>query len=741
MTTDGSKVQVFVRIRPLLKQYGEEFSVQCARKTTEDTIAMSHPSDDSANSGKQHSFAYNCVFDGDDSQTDLYEAVKGLVDSTLDGHNATIFTYGQTGSGKTHTVLGEVNAAAGEDMELGPQTGLYMRVLDDLLKYKHANAANSHVVIALSILEIHNEEIRDLLKNCKTLNLQRNRHGDDGVPNVTLREVNSLQQCFKVYQIGTAHRSVASTNMNRDSSRSHAVFQIEVVQQEKTAANPLPPNPVELYQADFTSSSNGKDQPFPVKRSRLCLVDLAGSERLKKSGAEGATLKETQAINTSLTCLGNVVNALFENKDFINYRDSKLTMLLKSSFERANAKILLITNISPIEPSYSESMGSLRFADRVMNLKASKSFALDPHAECEYMDCLRQQAELAADLRIAIATYDLKLHGGQRLKEIKTPKGTFNKETLQLLTEEAKQHQKQAKERELQKFINKIVLKRKVVEETHARNTQELEWQLKIDEQDLLTTAMLNDQVAYQESIANCKAEFKTLKSIAKQCTKNLDKLTQTRDALLSDYTATCTEAQALTDKITSEEMAFAERGELPSDMAQLVPPPAPQPQSPSSDDRPTDSPAAEASKNASATSSKEKSPASSQDSSRPQSPRTEGPGSTTGKSSPKSTSSNKEATMEELEAASKMTSELAKQRAAAEKNWEERYTQVKRFASQSLEEKDSSSDEEETPSSSSSKSTDQVALDRKRQKELFKLSGLTSAEIKRLMALRGGGD
>jgi chromosomal replication initiation ATPase DnaA len=108
-----AKVQVAVRIRPLLEKFGEAYSLKCAKKVTEDTLCVTHPIDDSPNSGKQNFYAYNFVFDEDDSQSDVYEAIKELVDSTLDGHNATIFTYGQTGSGKTHTVLGDVRETDG----------------------------------------------------------------------------------------------------------------------------------------------------------------------------------------------------------------------------------------------------------------------------------------------------------------------------------------------------------------------------------------------------------------------------------------------------------------------------------------------------------------------------------------------------------------------------------------------------------------------------------------------------
>ena len=138
-------------------------------------------------------------------------------------------------------------------ISIGSKTGLFMRVLDDLIKYKRANSKSSHVVITIAILEIHRENLKDLLNKSKLVDLQRNRYGDEAVPNIAMTEVSTLQDCFDVFQIGNANRSVAQTAMNDVSSRSHAVFMIDILQQEKTAQNPEPPDPIALYAAEFVN--------------------------------------------------------------------------------------------------------------------------------------------------------------------------------------------------------------------------------------------------------------------------------------------------------------------------------------------------------------------------------------------------------------------------------------------------------------------------------------------------------
>mmetsp|Transcript_59005 Transcript_59005/g.105236 ORF Transcript_59005/g.105236 Transcript_59005/m.105236 type:complete len:733 (-) Transcript_59005:187-2385(-) len=727
--TDTSKVAVAVRVRPLLEKFGEAYSVKCAKKATEDTICMTHPTDDSPNSGKQYNFTYNYVFDEDDSQKDVYEAVKELVDSSLDGHNATIFTYGQTGSGKTHTVLGNVDAVDGK-ISIGSKTGLFMRVLDDLIKYKRANSKSSHVIVTIAILEIHRENLKDLLNNSKMVDLQRNKFGDDAVPNIAMTEVCTLQDCFDVFQIGNANRSVAQTAMNDVSSRSHAVFMIDILQQEKTAENPEPPDPIALYAAEFVNEPASAEEKFPIRKSRLCLVDLAGSERLKKSQAEGDTLKETQAINASLSALGNVVNALFEGKSFVGYRDSKLTMLLKASFERSNAKVLLITNISPISESFGESMGSLRFADRVMSLKAKKVFIMDADSEQDYLDSLRMHAELCADVRIAIASHDLHLHGGKKLKTLRGRDGNFSADAISKLHEEHKKQMEEVRKQKLEQLVSKIITQRETVEEREMRITDELGWQLKCEEQELLLQAVNNEAAAYEEGIATKKEEYKVLKKLVKNVEKASAAIKGEVDRVALNLSAMEQECMDLMAQLETEGVESAPP-EPPAPPAPLVSAPEPTPAAA------TIEVAAERIPDPEPTHEDEDSDEDSEERPPPKKHQSKvsfnTAGSTTHLYSVNSPASGgRIQTPEQIHAAAKAAhdtaAELRKQRELLSQEMEIMSGSIRQIAEAACQDDPESEDEEEVSTKA------KLKLEKKRMKELLKASGLKKAEIKQIL-------
>eukprot|EP01010_Urceolus_cornutus_P001641 NODE_21_length_3354_cov_202.002421_g17_i0.p1 GENE.NODE_21_length_3354_cov_202.002421_g17_i0~~NODE_21_length_3354_cov_202.002421_g17_i0.p1 ORF type:complete len:1047 (+),score=235.92 NODE_21_length_3354_cov_202.002421_g17_i0:125-3265(+) len=421
------RIQVGIRIRPRLSKFDEQFAAKCCSRTdcddaTEDAILnMAHPSDESFRHRPQ-AFKFNFVWDEDDSQLDLYDgACSGLVDSCLLGHPATILAYGQTGSGKTHTILGDIDARHGTVI---PGSGIFPRVIDELFRFKRGSP--NHVVLILSILEIYNDTIRDLLGGGKSIHL-RILGADDAVPlGLTRAQCDTLQQAVHHFQDATSLRKVAFTQMNDVSSRSHACFLVDVFQQTRTADNPDPPDVMALLRSEESkrpdaeageaTSELADDFRFPILRSRLSLIDLAGSERLKRSMADGANLKETQAINTSLSCLGTVVSALHRGEKYVSYRDSKLTLLLKASFANPYAKILMITNLSPTENSFQESLVSVRFADRVKAIKVDTTnvsvSTVHPSVEMDYLQLLKDFSLLAADVRIAMAGgYVRQIHG------------------------------------------------------------------------------------------------------------------------------------------------------------------------------------------------------------------------------------------------------------------------------------------------------------------------------------------
>eukprot|EP01028_Stygiella_incarcerata_P004213 TRINITY_DN1899_c0_g1_i4.p1 TRINITY_DN1899_c0_g1~~TRINITY_DN1899_c0_g1_i4.p1 ORF type:complete len:851 (+),score=282.44 TRINITY_DN1899_c0_g1_i4:165-2717(+) len=384
---DSTKIFVAARCRPRLPKLGEAYEVEVCQKVDDTTLLLSAPTTSAAERERNTTFSFDAVFDSNSSQEDIYEeCVAELVDQTLDGHHVTIFTYGQTGSGKTYTVLGDMTdwkevAKSPKEM-LKESTGLFLRALIDLFSFKRKNP-NINIKLELSILEIYNETFRDLL-------------GEPGDPPVLLKDVGSevvVQNCRRMeissiadaygyFQVGNKHRVTTATSMNDRSSRSHAVFLIDIKQDDP---------------AHKHSTS-----------SRLTLVDLAGSERVKRSGVEGDRLKEAQYINKSLSALGLVVNALHTGKSHVPYRDSKLTRLLKNSLSIPECKVLLIANMSPVLSSMNESISTLRFADRLKGIKVDQIMpsAAEREAEMEYMTALKSHQQVAMEMKIARDVFD-----------------------------------------------------------------------------------------------------------------------------------------------------------------------------------------------------------------------------------------------------------------------------------------------------------------------------------------------
>jgi kinesin family protein 3/17 len=231
------------------------------------------------------------------AQIDVYnDSVKPLVDSVLEGYNGTVFAYGQTGSGKTFTMEGKDDPKH--------LRGIIYNAFNHI--FQTINEANDEkqFLVRVSMLEIYNEEIRDLLGQDvkQKLELKENKKGGVHVKNLREFVVKDVQHIDRVMQAGKKNRSVAATQMNAESSRSHCILMITIETSEK-----------------------GFDGSNQIRVGKLNLVDLAGSERAKKTGASGDVLKQGCSINLSLSALGNVISALINPKHpFIPYRDSKV---------------------------------------------------------------------------------------------------------------------------------------------------------------------------------------------------------------------------------------------------------------------------------------------------------------------------------------------------------------------------------------------------------------------------------
>eukprot|EP00698_Gefionella_okellyi_P011627 TRINITY_DN3073_c0_g1_i1.p1 TRINITY_DN3073_c0_g1~~TRINITY_DN3073_c0_g1_i1.p1 ORF type:complete len:670 (-),score=189.73 TRINITY_DN3073_c0_g1_i1:154-1944(-) len=284
---------------------------------------------------KKWPFAFDKVFDGAASQDAVFEDISQLVTSAMDGYQVCVFAYGQTGSGKTYTMEG----GAVDDFE---HRGMIPRAVEQIFASMSTDSYQDFSFeMKASFLEIYNEQIRDLLapeSSTKKWEIKYDKQQKVYVTDLTLADVSQPSEVYQLLRQAAQNRAVAKTAMNERSSRSHSVFQLHLKGTNKVTSE--------------------------VTEGVLNLIDLAGSERLARSGAVGAQLKETQAINKSLSCLGDVIVALANRDAHVPYRNSKLTHLLQNSLG-GDAKTLMFVNIAPTASNMSESLCSLRFASKV----------------------------------------------------------------------------------------------------------------------------------------------------------------------------------------------------------------------------------------------------------------------------------------------------------------------------------------------------------------------------------------
>ncbi|KAM0932119.1 putative minus-end-directed kinesin ATPase [Dioscorea sansibarensis] len=333
-------IRVFCRVRPLLPEKESN--------ATEGAI-VSYPTSteflgrgiDLTHHAQMYSFTFDKVFNHEASQEDVFVEISQLVQSALDGYKVCIFAYGQTGSGKTYTMMGRPEA--------DEEKGLIPRSLEQIFQTSQALQCQGwKYKMQASMLEIYNETIRDLLSpirpgsnfdaNVKQYAIKHDLNGNTHVSDLTIIDVCSINEVSFLLQQAAQSRSVGRTQMNEQSSRSHFVFTLRI--------------------SGVNESTEQQVQGI------LNLIDLAGSERLAKSGSTGDRLKETQAINKSLSALSDVIFSIAKKEDHVPFRNSKLTYLLQPCLG-GDSKTLMFVNISPESTSAQESICSLRFAARV----------------------------------------------------------------------------------------------------------------------------------------------------------------------------------------------------------------------------------------------------------------------------------------------------------------------------------------------------------------------------------------
>ncbi len=342
-------VQVVVRCRPLNEKEVESGHERCVRvDPSRGAVDVRKPRAGPTDPPK--SFAFDAVYDCNAGQADLYdETFAPLVDSVLAGFNGTIFAYGQTGTGKTFTMEG-----VRDDEE---KKGVIPRSFDHVFSHIAASRDEQYLVRA-SYLEIYKEEVRDLLCKDQARRFELKERPDTGVyvKDLSSFVCKSRSEIEHVMSVGNQNRKVGPTDMNKHSSRSHAIFIVTVE----------------------CSRENEETGKAHIRAGKLNLVDLAGSERQAKTGAVGERLKEAITINLSLAALGNVISALVDGKStYIPYRDSKLTRILQDSLG-GNAKTVMVANIGPAEYNYEETITTLRYANRAKNIKNKPRINEDP---------------------------------------------------------------------------------------------------------------------------------------------------------------------------------------------------------------------------------------------------------------------------------------------------------------------------------------------------------------------------
>ncbi|XP_026188419.1 kinesin-like protein KIF1B isoform X2 [Mastacembelus armatus] len=358
----GASVKVAVRVRPFNSREMSKES-KCIIQMQGNTTTITNPKAPKE-PAKTFSFDYSywSHTSPDDpcfaSQNLVYNDIgKEMLEHAFEGYNVCIFAYGQTGAGKSYTMMGK--------QEEG-QEGIIPMLCEDLFEKinEDSNKEELSYSVEVSYMEIYCERVRDLLNPKNKGNLRVREHPLLGpyVEDLSKLAVTSYTDIADLMDAGNKARTVAATNMNETSSRSHAVFTIV-----------------------FTQRKHDNDTDLTTEKvSKISLVDLAGSERADSTGAKGTRLKEGANINKSLTTLGKVISALAEvskkkkKTDFIPYRDSVLTWLLRENLG-GNSRTAMVAALSPADINYDETLSTLRYADRAKNIKCNAVINEDPN--------------------------------------------------------------------------------------------------------------------------------------------------------------------------------------------------------------------------------------------------------------------------------------------------------------------------------------------------------------------------
>ncbi|XP_036388276.1 kinesin-like protein KIF19 [Megalops cyprinoides] len=417
------QLTVALRIRPINEGEIEEGATIVAHKVDDQMVVLMDPSEDPddvlrANRSRGKTYMFDVAFDVTATQEDVYVATtKNLIEGVISGYNATVFAYGPTGAGKTYTMLG-----------LDSEPGIYIRTLNDLFKAIEASSEDMNCAVYMSYLEIYNEMIRDLLNPASGyLDLREDAKGEIRIAGITEFSTNNAKEIMQLLTKGNKQRTQEPTAANKTSSRSHAILQVTVKQKSRV-----------------------KDINEEVRVGKLFMIDLAGTERASQTQNRGKRMKEGAHINRSLLALANCINALSEKggkgAQFVNYRDSKLTRLLKDALG-GNSRTVMITHISPASTNFEESRNTLIYADKAKNIKTKVKRNL---LNVSYH--IAQYTSIIADLRKEIERLRAKIdEQGQEQQK----KG--EKADIRDVQAEVQQHSAQYSRREMSRLREQLL--------------------------------------------------------------------------------------------------------------------------------------------------------------------------------------------------------------------------------------------------------------------------------------------
>ena len=403
--SNAANVNVICRFRPMNEMEITNGNEQVCVFTSPTSLQFY-----STRERNNYKFNFDRIFQPSSTQEEIYSyGVKGIIDSVLNGYNGTVLAYGQTGSGKTYTMQGEIGNEKTK--------GIIPRMIKHVFDYIHEQNSSSEFMLKVSMIEIYQEKIRDLL-DISRVNLPIRQDSIKGiyVDGCSERYVGCPRDVLNALELGANNRVQAATNMNEHSSRSHSIFIL-------------------------TINQTNKKEGFS-KIGKLYLVDLAGSEKISKSGVTGFNIIEAEKINLSLTTLGRVIYNLTDGKSqHVPYRESKLTRVLQESLG-GNSKTCLIITCSPSIYNESETLSTLRFGERAKKIKNKPKI----NKEVTVAELQKLIAQLKENLKKANARIT-QLENYIKQKNLTVPEGNYKKE------EDEEEIEEKEKEKDVQKEI------------------------------------------------------------------------------------------------------------------------------------------------------------------------------------------------------------------------------------------------------------------------------------------------